>query len=173
MNWCLIIPIITGVICAILGYLLGKLLSGGNTSELDEWKSKYISLEKDLAKCRSELTVAKSNAETSAAFAAAAVIPFDAALAKSVFGKSIKENDLKVVEGIGPEIEKLFHKHGIKTWKDLSETTVARCQEILDSEGERFVVHDPETWHEQARLAYEGKWKKLLEWQDKLDGGRL
>ncbi|MDG1393490.1 MAG: 50S ribosomal protein L21, partial [Flavobacteriaceae bacterium] len=28
------------------------------------------------------------------------------------------------------------------------------------------------TWPKQARLAYDGKWKKLLEWQDELDGGK-
>ena len=28
------------------------------------------------------------------------------------------------------------------------------------------------TWPKQARMAYEGKWQELRQWQDKLNGGR-
>ena len=66
----------------------------------------------------------------------------------------------------------VFHKNGIHTWKALSETAVERCQEILDAAGASFKVHDPGTWAEQAKYAYEGRWKELKDWQDKLDGGK-
>ena len=100
------------------------------------------------------------------------IIPFDANLASSIFGKKIKENDLKIVEGIGPKIEELFNASGILTWKALSETSVERCNDILHSAGERFVIHNPSTWPRQAKLAYEGKWKDLKDWQETLDGGK-
>lgn len=165
MNLCILIPVITGVVSALLGYLLGKLLTTDNTADLELWKTRYVALESELAKCRSQVIAMEEDQITG--------VPFDAEMARSVFGKAIAENDLKVVEGIGPKIEELFNKHDINTWKDLATTTVERCREILDSEGERFRVHDPETWHEQARLAYQGKWEKLKEWQQQLKGGKL
>lgn len=165
MNLCILIPVITGIISALLGYLLGKLLTNDNTADIELWKTRYVALESELAKCRSQVMAMEEKQLSGVAF--------DAALARSVFGKAIKENDLKVVEGIGPKIEELFHKFEITTWEHLATTTVERCHEILDSEGERFRVHDPETWPEQARLAFQGKWEKLHEWQQQLKGGKL
>lgn len=180
---CWLIPLLVGVTCAILGYLLGRLLSGGNNNnELDVWKNKVTQLEADLEACNknkvsleADLKAAQSSkVEMASSFAgvAATLIPFDGAAAKAVFGKKVKENDLKIVEGIGPKIEGLFHNFDIKTWKDLGETTVEKCQEVLKSGGDRYRMHKPNTWPQQAKLAYEGKWKELKDWQDNLDGGK-
>ncbi|WP_407556380.1 hypothetical protein [Winogradskyella sp. 4-2091] len=193
MNWCILIPLLVGAICALLGYLLGKLLGGGNCDDCEERVAK---LEADLATCRkartaleadlsasknrasllqADLTSAKTeNANLAASFAAPAValIPFNADAAKAVFGKKIKQDDLTVVEGIGPKIQELFHNHDVKTWKALSECSVEKCQSVLDSGGDRFKVHKPGTWPAQAKFAYEGKWAELLKWQDELDGGK-
>ena len=97
---------------------------------------------------------------------------FDGVAAKAVFGKKIKEDDLTVVEGIGPKIQGLFHNHDVKTWKALSECSIEKCQTVLDSGGERYKIHRPGTWPKQAGLAAEGKWAELLKWQDELDGGK-
>lgn len=159
---CTLIPILVGAICALLGYLLGRLLGGGNNT---------ADLEAELKDCKAKLGALKMQDSRMAA-AMTSTIPFNAAEAKSVFGKVIKENDLTVVEGIGPKIQELFHNHGVKTWKALSECTVDKCQSVLDSGGENYKIHDPGTWPEQAKLAYEGSWKRLLDWQDELDGGK-
>lgn len=168
---CIIIPLIVGAICALLGYLLGKLLGGGDSNtvdvDLDSYKNKISKLEADLAACE-----ASKSSSAMAASAVAASIPFNAAAAKGVFGKAIKQDDLTLVEGIGPKIQELFHNHGVKTWKDLSECTVEKCQSVLDSGGERYRVHNPGTWPEQAKLAYQGEWGKLKSWQDSLDHGK-
>lgn len=179
---CWLIPLVVGAICALLGYWLGRLLSGeNNNNELDIWKNKVAQLEADLEACNknkigleADLKIAQSSkVEKASSFAATAtLIPFDGAAAKAVFGKKIKENDLKIVEGIGPKIEGLFHNFDIKTWKDLGETTVEKCQEVLKSGGDRYRMHKPNTWPQQAKLAYEGKWKELKDWQDNLDGGK-
>jgi predicted flap endonuclease-1-like 5' DNA nuclease len=168
--WCWLIPAIVGLICAILGYLLGTLSRKTTDSDDSEanYKKKISKLESDLAACKAIKTKVSKTADSSGA----TLIPFDAAAAKLVFGKKVKKDDLKMIEGIGSKIEELFQNHQIKTWKKLSETSVDRCQEILNSEGERFRVHIPTTWPKQAKLAYQGKWEKLLKWQDELDGGK-
>lgn len=169
MNiWCWLIPLLVGAICGFLGYLIGK--SGGKAAELSAklqtLEDKNSRLESDLADCNEKL-------KASASSASLAAIPFDANAAKAAFGKRIKQDDLKVVEGIGPKIESLFHNFDIKTWKALSEVSVAKCQEVLDSGGERYKVHDPASWPMQARMCYEGKWKELYRWQEEHDHGKL
>ncbi|MDX1477964.1 MAG: helix-hairpin-helix domain-containing protein [Saprospiraceae bacterium] len=91
---------------------------------------------------------------------------------KEVFGKAIKLNDFKLIEGIGPKIEQLLKKAGISTWWDLADASVKSIQEILDQAGPRYRLADPGTWPKQARLAAKGDWKKLKAYQDELDGGR-
>ncbi|CAL2089127.1 hypothetical protein [Tenacibaculum sp. 190524A05c] len=197
MNWCIIIPILVGLISALLGYLLGRLFSNNNVQEnntsndgdITILQNKIASLEADLKACEksklslsSDLELAReaTKAATSNLGAAASLtadssttlIPFDAGAAKAAFGKKIKQDDLKVVEGIGPKIEGLFHNFGIKTWKALGEASIDKCQEVLNSGGDRYRIHKPNTWPKQAKLAYEGKWEELKKWQDDLDGGK-
>ena len=87
--------------------------------------------------------------------------------------KGVKKDDLKVVEGIGPKIEQLLHDGGIKTWEKLANTHKDRQVQILREAGDRFRMHDPSTWSEQAMLAHEGKWDELDEYQDFLSGGKV
>ena len=77
------------------------------------------------------------------------------------------------MEGIGPKIAGMFAAAGIDTWKALSESNVATCQEVLDGGGDRYKIHDPASWPMQAKMAYEGKWKDLAKWQHKHKHGKL
>lgn len=87
-------------------------------------------------------------------------------------GKKITSNDLKFIEGIGPKIEGLLNDAGINTWKDLSEAPVEKLQSVLEEAGSRYKLHDPTTWSKQAKLAVDGKWEELLDYQEKLKGGK-
>ena len=179
---CILIPVIVGLISAILGYLLGKLL--GNKSddssslrfELDACLEKTKKYSKTIETLEAELALAKkANLSSSQSFVGTQTKPtllFDSVLAERVFGKKIKENDLKIVEGIGPKIEELYHAAGITTWQAMSETSVEKLQAVIDAAGERFSIHDAGTWAKQAELAYQGKWQELKDWQDQLDGGK-
>lgn len=80
--------------------------------------------------------------------------------------------DLKVIEGIGPKIEQLLKEAGINTWHDLAGTDLERLQAILADAGERYRIHDPSTWSQQALLAANAKWEDLQQMQDELKGGR-
>lgn len=175
---CVLIPVIVGLICTLLGYLLGKMFAKNDSNsdslrfDLDACLEKSNRYSKTITTLEAELAAAKKASIQSFANTSVIFIPFDASLAATVYGKKIKENDLKIIEGIGPKIEELYHKNGIMTWKDLSETTTEKLQKILDDEGERFTIHNAGTWARQALLAYQGKWQELKDWQDQLDGGK-
>lgn len=85
---------------------------------------------------------------------------------------SIKPGNLKIVEGIGPKIEELFHQAGVATLRDLADADVDDLRQILRDAGSRFQMHDPSTWPEQAGLAAEGKMDELKKYQDLLQGGK-
>ena len=172
MNiWCWLVPLLVGVLCAVFGYLLGK--NGGKGSDhaanLKLLQEQNTRLQSELAACNQKLA---SGATAMSSFIAAP-IPFDRKAARAAFGKRVKEDDLKVVEGIGPKISGLFHNYNIKTWKALSETSVAKCQEVLDSGGEKYKIHDPASWPMQAKMCYENKWKELHKWQEEHKHGKL
>ena len=190
----ILIPAIIGVLCAIFGYLMGKssvkIEDGSDPSsikaDLDACRSnatnlssKIERLEHELYEIKSSTPAAKSSPET----ANKAVVRkkktkktessgFDKTSAKAILGKSVKEDDLKIIEGIGPKIAELFQAEGINTWKDLSKTTVEKCQEILKKAGNRYAINNPGTWPRQAKLLADGNWAEFKKWTDQLDGGK-
>ena len=84
---------------------------------------------------------------------------------------SSENESLRIIEGIGPKIEALLADSGIHSLKDLAEADVERLQEILQAAGERYRLHDPSTWPEQARLATEGEWDQLKSFKEYLNRG--
>ncbi len=82
-----------------------------------------------------------------------------------------KGDDLKKIEGIGPKIAEIFNNAGILTFAQLAETSVEKLQEILAAAGSRYASKKPGSWPKQAKMAAEGKWDELKEWQDAHDHG--
>ncbi len=171
---CILIPVLVGLIAGILGYLIGKMGAGSaDNSALLNLQAEMNGIKTQLDACRAELKTCQTNLTNAKAAPAAPAQPvFDSALALKVFGRKILKDDLKIVEGIGPKIEELYHAAGIRTWLALSQTSKEKSLEILHHGGERFAMHDPTTWAKQAEMAYQGKWQKLKDWQDKLVGGK-
>ncbi|PCJ95349.1 MAG: hypothetical protein COA50_09065 [Flavobacteriaceae bacterium] len=174
MNiWCWLIIGLVGIICAIFGYLIGKSASETNPVDSENVKAltdKNKKLEADLEACKKQ---APKTSPSSIAPKATAAAPYDAKFVRSILGKPVSLDDLKVVEGIGPKIEGLFHNFDIKTWKALSECKVAKCQEVLSSAGNRYKIHDPASWPMQAKLCHKGQWEKLHKWQEEHKHGKL
>ncbi len=179
--WCWIIPGLVGVIAGILGYLIGKgknITVLDHTTDLQNLEEEKNKLQAELDACNKKLGALKTPVKpkpTSSPRASGSkeAKGFNAQAAKVGFGKRVKENDLKIVEGIGPKIEGLFHNFGIKTWKDLSKVSTNKCQEVLNSGGKRYRIHDPASWPMQAKMAYEGQWVELAKWQDKHRAGKF
>jgi hypothetical protein len=181
MQLCFLIPVLVGLICGYLGYLI-RILAFKSLNEdfaslkddLESAKRRISQLKSDISKFRNQTKEINISDDKMDDFKLHILESegFNAELVKVVFGKKIRENDLKIIDGIGPKIEELFKTSGIITWKSLSETSVNRLKEILSKAGERYQNFDPGTWPRQSKLAYEGKWQELKDWQKQLDGGR-
>jgi predicted flap endonuclease-1-like 5' DNA nuclease len=86
---------------------------------------------------------------------------------------NITENDdLKKIEGIGPKIEELLNKNDIYSFSNLKEINEEVLKSILEKAGPQYRMHDPKSWPEQAKMASNGDWGTLTEYQDFLLGGR-
>lgn len=85
--------------------------------------------------------------------------------------KSTKADDLTKIEGIGPKIAEVFNEQGIMTFADLASKTEDDLKDILVEAGSTFATNNPASWAKQAKMAAEGKWAELKEWQDTVKGG--
>ena len=79
---------------------------------------------------------------------------------------------MKKIEGIGPKISQLLIDAGIPTFAKLAVASQTRLKKILADAGNRYKMHNPGTWPQQAKLAKMGKWAELKKLQDDLNGGR-
>jgi predicted flap endonuclease-1-like 5' DNA nuclease len=159
-----------------------------------DWKAKLADVEARLKGAKADTGDAKANADLiaklkaeieahkkrgDAAEASLSSVRSDAEAKISALMAQLAElktaaepDDLTRIEGIGPKIQELIFAARIFTFVALSKTSVEKLKEILDGGGERFQMHDPKTWPEQAQLAADGQWEKLDELQDLLRGGR-
>ena len=86
----------------------------------------------------------------------------------AVFGS----DNLQIIEGIGPKVSELLASNGISTWADLASKSPDEIQPILEAAGSAYKMMDPSSWPQQAKLAAEGQWTALIEYQKFLDGGK-
>lgn len=119
-------------------------------------------LQEELARARAELARRQ----------AAQWPAIDIAAAKAAGFVISGDDDLKVVEGIGPKIEQLLHAAGIRRFHELAEASVMRLREILDAAGPHYRIADPSTWPEQSLLCARNEWAALKALQDALTAGR-
>jgi large subunit ribosomal protein L17 len=112
--------------------------------------------------------------------AVAAVVPL-AAVAHTVHAAHVapaapvhadKHDDLVIIEGIGPAINKVLNSHGVHTFAQLVTTPKETIHEWLNAVGPQFKFHDASTWAEQAALARDGKMTELEALKVKLDNGQ-
>jgi predicted flap endonuclease-1-like 5' DNA nuclease len=77
----------------------------------------------------------------------------------------ISNDNLQVLEGVGPKVQSILLDHGIKTFEDLSYRSPDQLRAILDTYGTRYRMIDPEPWIGQARLAVNQDWDGVVEAQ--------
>lgn len=124
---------------------------------------KHLSLSARIAELEGDLIVSRSSRVDTQT----EPLPFDATPSGV-----LAHDDLKRLEGIGPKIEELLNAAGIHTWQKLAQTTPEELAIILQNGGERFRIHDPSSWPQQARLLAEGRTEEFERLIDTLTAGR-
>jgi predicted flap endonuclease-1-like 5' DNA nuclease/cbb3-type cytochrome oxidase subunit 3 len=94
---------------------------------------------------------------------------------KSTDGKKGKtksgEDDLTLIEGIGPYYRDVLHKGDVKTFEALSKMSHEAIDDLIKAQGARRSMTTA-SWAEQAALAAKGDWEALETLQTNLIGGR-
>ena len=86
-------------------------------------------------------------------------------------GKKVKQDDLKIIEGIGPKMEKALKTAGLDTWAKLAEATDDQLRTAIEEAGMSFAP-SLSTWARQAGFAARDDWDGLEQLQDELTAGR-
>ncbi|WP_020539418.1 helix-hairpin-helix domain-containing protein [Lewinella cohaerens] len=148
--------------------------------QLDEANKHNTHLRGQLTKCESDKAAMAAQAAVHGdgdADGTALGIAGGIAASRDVDGDGINyagilgADNLQIIEGVGPKIEGLMKDGGIADWGVLAGTSVERLQEILTAAGSRYRLANPKTWPQQGKLAHEGKWEELIEYQKFLDAG--
>jgi large subunit ribosomal protein L21 len=82
------------------------------------------------------------------------------------------EDDLVIIEGIGPKAAEALVEAGIDTFAKLAAAGADEVKAILDASTSKVQHLDPTTWAQQAQLAADGKMDELKKLQDELNGGK-
>ncbi|MEE9303733.1 MAG: helix-hairpin-helix domain-containing protein [Thiotrichaceae bacterium] len=79
------------------------------------------------------------------------------------------DNNLQIIEGIGPAMERVLNENGINSWSDLGSRTEDDILEILGKYGNKYQLMQPASWVAEAKLAAAGDVTELIRIQ-KIDG---
>ncbi len=82
-----------------------------------------------------------------------------------------ESDDLTKIEGIGPKAAEALTNAGMGTFSDLAKGDAEKIKEVLTEASSRMAHLDPTSWPKQAKMAADGKWDDLKEWQDNVKGG--
>jgi predicted flap endonuclease-1-like 5' DNA nuclease len=154
--------------------------------DLDTCKSKRADLEGDLALAKGrmrEMEVEMASISASAgeggdldvsavASGIAAGASFGAASGEVSIYSKIQNDNLQIIEGIGPKMNEVLNDNGIHNWADLASKSPVELNAILGKYGDKYRIIDPSTWHIQAGLANDGAWDELINLQKNLDTGK-
>jgi len=83
----------------------------------------------------------------------------------------VDADNLTKIEGIGPKAAEALTKAGIDSYAKLAKANAEKIKEILTEASSRMAHLDPESWPKQAKMAADGNWDELKDWQDKAKGG--
>ncbi|MBT3741058.1 MAG: hypothetical protein P8N27_11685 [Polaribacter sp.] len=86
-----------------------------------------------------------------------AVVKKEVAEEKIVVEKTDIINDLKVIKGIGPVLEKSLNDLNITAYVQISKLTVKDLTNLLNSSGINAKIYDLAAWKAQAELALKGE----------------
>ncbi len=90
---------------------------------------------------------------------------------KATKGKKSALDDLTKIEGVGPKAAEALSNAGMESFAKLAKGDAEKIKEVLTEASSRMAHLDPTSWPKQAKMAADGKWDELKEWQDNAKGG--
>lgn len=130
-----------------------------------------IALAEGRAKEAERRAEAAGGATVAASSIAATPKPEPKAPAAPTAGKyaKLKEDNLQIIEGIGPKMNQVLIDGGVTSWSVLAGKSHADLKAVLDKYGDKYRIIDPAEWPAQAAYAAKGDWDGLIAYQ-KNDG---
>ncbi|WP_339882987.1 hypothetical protein [Polaribacter vadi] len=86
---------------------------------------------------------------------------------KIVVEKTEVINDLKVIKGIGPVLEKSLNELNITSYEQISKMTLKNMGKLLTDAGINAKIYDLSGWKAQAKLALKGDMEAVKNWERK------
>ena len=85
---------------------------------------------------------------------------------------SDSNDDLTIIEGIGPKAAEVLVTAGVNTFAILANTSADAVKTILDAAEAKVQHLDPTTWANQSQLAADGKFEELEVLKAELNNGK-
>lgn len=140
--------------------------------QLEESQKAEADLRASLQRCEADKAVLSSRIDTGASNTGALGIISDAGGDDGGYATLFTNDNLQIIEGVGPKIESLLQNANYTTWEKVAASSYADLKKVLDDAGSRFQLADPTSWPHQASLAVKGDWDELIRYQKFTDGGR-
>ncbi|WP_026776964.1 hypothetical protein [Polaribacter sp. Hel_I_88] len=86
---------------------------------------------------------------------------------KIVVEKTDVINDLKVIKGIGPVLEKSLNDLNVTSYEQISKMTLKNMGKLLTDAGVNAKIYDLSGWKAQAKLALKGDMEAVKNWESK------
>ena len=86
---------------------------------------------------------------------------------KVVVEKTDVVDDLKVIKGIGPVLEKSLNELNITSYAQIANMTIKDLTNLLNDAGVNAKIYDLSGWKAQAKLAMKGDLEAVKNWSKK------
>ncbi|MFY9243703.1 MAG: hypothetical protein WAO74_11820 [Polaribacter sp.] len=86
---------------------------------------------------------------------------------KIVVEKVEETNDLKVIKGIGPVLEKSLNELNVTSYAQIAQMTIKDLTTLLNNAGINAKIYDLSGWKAQAKLALKGDMEAVKNWERK------
>jgi predicted flap endonuclease-1-like 5' DNA nuclease len=86
---------------------------------------------------------------------------------KIVVKKTEVKDDLKVIKGIGPVLEKSLNDLDVTAYEQIAKMTIKNMTKLLTDAGINAKIYDLSGWKAQAKLALKGDMEAVKNWERK------
>jgi len=86
---------------------------------------------------------------------------------KIVVEKVDQKDDLKVIRGIGPVLEKSLNELNVTAYSQIAKMTIKNMTKLLNDAGINAKIYDLSGWKAQAKLALKGDMEAVKNWERK------